>query len=164
VVARLGEPAFQRGPRHYTSHAQSPFDHLTDYVAVAQSGGVTLFGFPAGTSYFAQGYWIYREALRYTLPPLLLTTNAPLAAELTVTRQPGRYLVHIVNWSANRGAPKHPVFYEDPAPLTDVSVRLDRPVRGRARAVVSGAELPVKRGAVTLPSVAIHEILVFDEA
>jgi hypothetical protein len=164
VLARLGEPAFQRGPRHYTSHAQSPFDHLADYAAVAQSGGVTLFGYPVGTSYFTQGYWVYREALRYTLPPLLLTTNAPLAAELTVTRQPGRYLVHIVNWSANRGAPRHPVFYEDPAPLTDVSVHLNQAVRGRARAAVSGMDLEVKQGAVVVPRIPTHEIVVFDEA
>ena len=29
TLALLGEPLFQRSPEHYTSHAQTPFDHLT---------------------------------------------------------------------------------------------------------------------------------------
>ena len=151
VVATLGEPLFQRNAEHYTSHRQTPFDHETEFAAIALSGRVALFAFPLGLSYYNQGYWVYRKAfqhvLRTLLPRPLIETNAPASAELTVTRQKGRYLVHIVNFSALRRTPNHPDFYEEPIPLTNVKVRLN---------------LPVKRPDVTLPRVEIHEIVPFE--
>jgi hypothetical protein len=171
VVARLGEPAFQRAPEHYTSHRQSPFDHATGYAAVARSGNIALLAFPAGASYFAEGYWIYRHTLRRmideVLPQRLIESDAPVSAELTVTRQRSRWLVHIVNWHANRGTPRHPVFHEEPAPLTNIRVKLNVPLRAAsARAVISGAALPVREVSggveITVPRVPVHEIVVFE--
>jgi hypothetical protein len=176
VVAKLGEPAFQRSPQHFTSHAQSPFDHETDYAALALSGRVGLAAFPLGQSYFNRGYWVYRYALRYLLdgllPEALIKSDAPVSAELTVnyqkTPQP-RYIVHIVNWSANRGTPKHPVFHDEPIALTDLTIELALPVRGDSvRAVNAGVELPITRAGgravVKVPRVAIHELLIFEAA
>ena len=174
VVAQLGEPLFQRSPAHYTSHAQSPFDHATEYAAVAVSGRVGLFAYPLGLHYFTQGYWIDRAALKHVLasilPAPLVTSSAPVSTEITVTYQvkpSPRYMVHIVNWSANRGTPRHPVFHEEPVPLTDISLRLRRPVRGSTvRAVVSGVSLAMRRSGdsvgVTVPRIQVHEVLVFD--
>ena len=125
---------------------------------MAASGPVGLFGFPLGLSYFKQGYWIYRNAFHKVLRDLVKTqiveSNAPLSTEIEVTRQPGRReagrgdrtLVHIVNFSPLRRAPYHPEFYEDPIPLTDVSVRLNLPLQaGRARAVVLDRPLETRR-------------------
>lgn len=176
VIAQLGEPAFQRSPEHFTSHAQSPFDHLTDYAAVARSGKVALFGFPLGRSYFQQGYWVYRAALQHVLKSLLapvVSTNAPVSTEMAVMHQAAtpvrreRYLVHAVNWSANRGTPHHPVFHEEPAALTGVVVTLNLPLSCKTvRAAVSGATLAVTPGPaglqVTVPRIPVHEILVFE--
>ncbi|MBL0156758.1 MAG: beta-galactosidase trimerization domain-containing protein [Bryobacterales bacterium] len=174
VVAQLGEPLFQRSPQHFTSHAQTPFDHATEYAAVAVSGRVGLFAYPLGLHYFTQGYWIDRAALKHVLasilPGQLVSSNAPVSSEVTVTFQQKprpRYLVHIVNWSANRGTPRHPVFHEEPVTLTDITVRLRRPVTGgAARAVVSGLSLPLRRAGgvveVTVPRVPLHEVLVFE--
>ena len=180
LLARLGEPAFQRSARRYTSHRQSPFDHATGYAAMATNGRYALSAFPLGASYFNHGYWIYRRAFdalrRAVYPSPLLATSAPLNAELTVTRQnprPGRrpaarWLVHIVNWSPSRGTPRHPVFHEEPVPLRDVEVTLNLPVKAaQARAVVAGRNLPLaaSAGAVrfTVPSVPISEIVVLEE-
>jgi hypothetical protein len=180
VLARLGEPLFQRSPAHFTSHAQTPFDHLTDYAAVALSGHVALFGFPLGVSYFKQGYWIYREAfhrvLRRLVPVPLVESDAPLSSEITVTRQAARRnigrkertLVHIVNFSPLRRTPPHPEFYEDPIPLTNISVRLNLPLENvAASAVIAGKRLEARRSArggmeVTVPRVDIHEIVCFE--
>ena len=182
TLALLGEPLFQRSPEHYTSHGQTPFDHLTSYAGLAKSGRVFLVGFPLGLSYYKNGYWIYRRAFRKAiaelLPATLVQSNAPLSTELTLTHQaaqPGsgrkeRYLVHIVNFSALRHTPSHPDFYEDPIALTDVTVRVNLPIHATsARAVIAGATLPVKRttagGAeVTVPRVPIHEILSLEVA
>lgn len=179
TIAQLGEPLFQRAPQRYTSHRQTPFDHETQYAAIALGGRVALFGFPLGSSYFAEGYWVYRAALKHVLkslvPAPVVESNAPVSTEIQVTHQAARrdanrnerYLVHLVNWSANRGAPKHPVFYEEPIPLTNITVRLNLPLKSAAaRAVVSGATLAVKQTAggveVTVPRIPLHEIVCFE--
>ncbi len=182
ALALLGEPLFQRSPQHYTSHAQSPFDHTTSYAALARSGRVALFAFPLGLSYYNQGYWIYRQAfqkvLKDVLPAPLIQSNAPLSTELSLTHQAARpdtgrkarYLVHIVNYSPVRGTPKHPAFYEDPIPLTNVTIRLNLTLNvSVARAVVAGLDLPVRRATgggveALVPRVAIHEVVSFEES
>lgn len=174
VVARLGEPLFQRSPAHYTSHQQTPFDHLTEYAAAAVSGRVALAGFPLGASYYSQGYWVYRALLRHllkqALPEPLIVTDAPVSTEITVTWQEAprpRYLVHVVNWSANRGTPRHPVFHEEPLTLSGVTVRLNLPLKGvGVKAVISGLTLTGRRAGagveVSVPPVKVHEILEFE--
>lgn len=133
VVAQLGEPAFQRAPEHYTSHRQTPFDHETPYAAAALHNRLGLIAFPLGTSYFNQGYWVYRSLFQHImkalLPRPLITSDAPANVEITLTHQPARnrHIVHVVNWSALRGAPGHPVFHEEPTPLRDVEVTVTLP-------------------------------------
>ena len=177
--AELGEPLFQRSAEHFTSHKQTPFDHLTEFSVVARSGRVGLLAFPAGTSYYRNGYWIYRAAFDYlvreVMPERLIDTDAPLSTEITVTHQladkaasrPERYLVHLINWSANRKAPPHPEVFESPVPLTDVRVRLNLPLKvAAASAVAAGGKLrarTVKGGVeVVVPRVPIHEIVALE--
>lgn len=180
VLASLGEPAFQRTAKHYTSHRQSPFDHETEYAAIARSGRVALFGFPLGLSYYNWGYWFYRRAFNQVvkdlLPAPLVETDAPSSTEVTLTHQkarrdlgrPERYMVHIVNFSQSRRTAGHPDFYDDPIPLTQVKVRLNLPFKNvGARAVETGSTLEIKRTPsggveVTVPRVPIHEIVCFE--
>ena len=182
VLAVLGEPAFQRSAEHYTSHAQSPFDHATQYAALARSGRVGLAAFPIGRSYYSQGYWIYRRAFQKVvselLPAPLLQSNAPLSTEITLTHQSARaeigrkerYLVHVVNFSPLRRTPKHPDFYEDPVPLTDVTIRLNIGVKATtARAVVAASDLAIRRTPaggveVMVERVPVHEIVAIEVA
>ena len=122
ALALLGEPLFQRSPKHYTSHSQTPFDHATSYAAVARSGSVALIAFPLGQSYYNQGYWIYRQAfqkvLKEVLPKPLIQSDAPLCAELSLTHQAAqpdagrkaRYMVHIVNYLSRAGDTEAPGF------------------------------------------------------
>jgi hypothetical protein len=152
VVARLGVPLFQRGGQHYTSHAQTPFDRLTDYAAAVSGGRVVGMAFPVATSYYQHGYWIYREVfrrlLRQVLPEPLVATNAPISAEVTLTHQTAgvghseRWMVHIVNFSPNRRSPEHCEYLEDPIPLHDITVRL-RLEGPFARAYVAGDDTPL---------------------
>ncbi len=178
VLAFLGEPSFQRSPEHYTSHAQTPFDHKTEYAAVARSGSLMLFAFPLGISYYNCGYWVYRHAFQRALdavaPRPLVETDAPMSSEVTLTHQAAtgaskeRFLIHIVNFSALRRTPKHPEFFEDPVPLSNVRVRLNVPFRaGRIRTAVSGQTLAARHAAgggleVTVPTVPTHEIVCFE--
>ncbi len=172
-LAALGEPKFQRTAEHFTSHKQSPFDHLTDFTAMARSGRVGLIAFPVGQSYYRNGYWIYRAAFEHllgeVLPQRLVRSSAPLSTEITVTQQSAqkRFLVHVINYSPVRKAPPHPEFHEDPVPLTDVTVRLNLPLKvAAARALVAGDKLRVRAGQggveVTLARVPISEVVCFD--
>lgn len=177
--AALGEPLFQRSGKQFTSHKQTPFDHVTEYSAVARSGRVGLLAFPAGASYYRNGYWVYRAAfeqvLKEILPARLIETDAPLSTEITVThqladaaaRRPERYLIHLINWSANRKAPPHPEVFESPVPLHDVRVRLNLPLKvSAARAVTADEKLRARalQGGVevVVPRVSIHEIVALE--
>jgi hypothetical protein len=177
VLAVLGEPLFQRSPEHYMSHQQAPFDHATTYAAVARSGRVALVAFPLGQGYYNQGFWPYRrafqQALGGVLPAPLIQTDAHLTTELSLTHQAARpdtgrrerYMVHLVNFSPARRTPKHTDFHDDPIPLTDVTVRVNLPLKGpTASALYAGKELPVRRAAgggveFLVPRVDIHEVV-----
>jgi hypothetical protein len=178
-LAALGVPQFQRSAERYTSHKQTPFDHVTGFTAMARSGRVGLLGFPAGQSYYRHGYWIYRAAFEHllgeVLPARLVHSNAPRSTEITVTQQkrtagrPERFLLHVVNFSPVRKAPPHPEFHDDPIPLTDVTLRLNLPLRiAAARALVAGQTLRPRvdaRGVeVTLARVPISEVICLDVA
>ncbi|WP_448540461.1 beta-galactosidase trimerization domain-containing protein [Roseiflexus sp.] len=179
VLANLGEPLFQRSAAHYTSHAQTPFDHLTGDAVIALHERMAAIGFPIGTSYHRHGYWIYREVFRRlqrsVLPCPLVETSAPASAEVTVTHQaaaaarPERWMVHVVNFSPVRRSPEHCEYLEDPIPLRDVRValRIAAPVT-RAYTAADGIDLPLRvqddRWEVTIPQVMHGEIAVFEVA
>jgi len=135
-------------------------DHTTSYAALARSGRVGLIAFPLGKGYYNQGFWIYRQAfqkvLSEVLPIPLLQSDAHLSSELSLTHQaakPGagrkeRYMVHVVNYSPIRKPPKHADFYDDPVPLSNVTIRVNLPLRvSQARALYAGQELRVRRDA-----------------
>jgi hypothetical protein len=177
VLGQLGEPLFQRGPAHYTSHAQTPFDHVTEYAALAAHGRVAAAAFPLGASYYRHGYWIYREVFRHlvqlVLPEQLVETSAPISAEVTVTHQaasagyPARWMVHVINFSPNRRSPEHCEYLENPIPLHDVRISL-RTGNAFTRAYLAnnGAALPLRSVAggweVTVPEVQYGAIVVFE--
>lgn len=177
ALAHVGEPLFQRGGEHYTSHAQTPLDHLTPYVAVAHHDRIAATAFPLGCSYYRHGYWVYREVfrrlLRAVLPVQLVESSAPISSGVTVTHQaatadhPQRWMVHVVNHSPNLRTPEHCEYMEDPIPLRDVRLRLavEGPVT-RAYVAPDGTELPVRRledgWSVEAPEVDIGAVVVFE--
>ena len=179
VRAYVGEPRFQRSAAHYTSHAQSPYDHPTEYAAIVHQQDVAAVTFPVFSSYFKSGYWIYRDVCRAILaellPQRLIQSTAPLSSELSITYQqadathPARYMVHIVNYSPNRRATPHMEYLEDPIPLHDITVTLGIDAH-ITRAYLAGDTTSVTltghAGAwqVQIPVVKFSAIVVFDVA
>jgi hypothetical protein len=182
VIAILGEPLFQRSPERYMSHQQTPFDHASNYAAVARSANVALVAFPLGQGYYNQGFWAYRQAfqtaLSAVLPAPLIQSDAHLTTELSLTHQAAnpnarrkeRYMVHIVNFSAARRTPKHTDFHDDPIPLTEVTVRINLPLKvSAAKALYAAKDLPVRRAErggleFVVPRVSIHEVVCLELA
>jgi len=178
-LAMLGVPLFQRSAEHYTSHNQSPFDHVTDYSALAVCGKVALVAFPLGSSYYDKGYWIYRIAFQKLLDAVyssrLIETNAPLNTEITVTYQSAdkekdrleRYMVHLINWSPSRKTSPHSEVHEDPVPLTNIRVKFTIPTRNlRVKTVVAKQTLEHRISEdvieITIPHILMHEIVCFE--
>lgn len=177
VRAHLGEPLFQRNSNHYTSHQQTPFDHETNFAAIALADRLAVTAFPIGSSYYRQGYWIYREIfqrlVRAVLPRPLIDTDAPSTADVTLTHQQAtsvhseRWLVHLVNFSASRRSPAHVEYHEDSLPLRDVRVSLamDSPV-ARAYLAASNTGLNLRKSEqgwnVVVPRIDHDEIVVFE--
>src|SRR5262245_15834123 len=180
TLAALGEPLFQRTPEHYNSHLQTPFDHATSFTALARSGRVGLVAFPLGQGYYNQGFWIYRQAFQKVvsevLPVPLIQSDAHVSTELSLTHQTAnqtaerkeRYMVHIVNYSPVRKTPKHTDFYDDPIPLSNVTVRVNLPLKvSKAKTLYARKDLPVHRTTggsveVLVPQVDIHEVVCFE--
>jgi hypothetical protein len=76
--------------------------------------------------------------------------------------------VHIVNFSSVRRTPKHTECHDDLIPLSNVSVRVNLPLKvSTARALYAGKDLPVRRAAgggveFLVPRVEIHEVVCFE--
>jgi hypothetical protein len=74
-------------------------------------------------------------------------------------------MVHVVNFSPGRRTPKHTDFHDDPIPLSDVTVRVNLPLKAsRAKALYIGKDLPVRRAAgggveFLVPRVEMHEVV-----
>jgi len=179
VVAYLGEPAFQRAPEHYTSHAQTPFENLTESPVVLVRDRLAAFAFPIASAFFKHGYWVYREMFRRVLdevyPERAIRSLGPSSLALSLTRQegtpshPGRWLLHAVNWAgATRPGPGHAEYYDDVVP--QVGVRAEVRLPGAPKRVYdarSGQDLVFERVSdhvlIDLPQVKIHEVIVLEE-
>ena len=114
--------------------------------------------------------------LTEVLPVPLIQSDAHLSTELSLTHQAAepsvgqkeRYMLHIVNYSPVRKTPKHTDFYDDPIPLSNVTIRVNLPLRvSAAKALCACQELPVRRDPaggveVLVPRVDIHEVVCFE--
>lgn len=103
----------------------------------------------------------------------MIQSDAHLTTELSLTHQAAnpsagqkeRYLVHLVNFSPVRRTPKHTDFHDDPIPLTNMTVRVNLPLKlSTAKALYTGKDLPVRRapsGGVEflVTRVDIHEVV-----
>ncbi|WP_281882657.1 alpha-amylase family protein [Agromyces rhizosphaerae] len=178
VIATLGEPAFQRAPDHYTSHAQSPVATRTGLPLAVHRDRVAAVAFPVATSYHRHGYHVYRRLFDVVLerlaPEPLLRTQAGPTLELTATVQAdpvgagARLNVHALNFAgAVRRSPQHLEYHDVVVPRSAVVLSLRcavDPARVRAvRARVDLAWVRVDgRIQVELSEVEIDEVVSFE--
>jgi hypothetical protein len=89
-----------------------------------------------------------------------IRTNAHPLLEMTLMRQRGRMLLHLVNLTGHSGTA-----YFAPIPMKDIRIEVAEPV-SRARAVALGRVIPVHRegkyAVLTLPEVERYEVLILE--
>ncbi|MET1007570.1 MAG: alpha-L-fucosidase [Propionibacteriaceae bacterium] len=142
VLARVGEPMFERTPEHFTSHSYSPYAHSTDYAAAWHRGALGALGFDVGADYLRSAYWVYRDLfgllLDAVLPDRLLSTDLGRAVEVSLTQQKTadgpRTLIHLIPSYTGRRWGQRNDFYDVQPALSDVTLSLS-------------ADLPVSRAA-----------------
>ncbi len=131
VLARVVEPYFERTWEHFSSHFQTPPDSVTDYAAAVRKGNAAYIAYPIFGAYAQHGNeWmrlLVRSVLDLLLPEPLVRAQAPTGAEVTVTRQGERSIVHVLYYTPERRADGLDLV-EDVVPLFDVPVALKLPV------------------------------------
>jgi len=170
VLADAYVSYFSRTWEHFTSHGYSPVKEKAQYPAVTKRGAVIYLYGPFFGAYHRHGNTVYRKVvencLDLLLPDRLVETDAPSTAEVTVTRQKNRCVVHIVNYHAQRRA-NHVEVIEEVIPLRDVSVSL-RLEEEPSRAYLAPENIPLDVShadgvaRVLVPRVNEHAMVVFE--
>ena len=137
---------------------------------MAQKGQIIYISFPVFSGYAENSYRIQkllvRNCLRRMLPDPLLKTDAPSTAEISITEQKGRRIVHVLHYPAERRCPDLDIV-EDVIPLANVKLglRMDQapkkvylaPQRQSLTCDYSGGYAQV-----VVPSVQGHQMVVFE--
>lgn len=126
VLARIWTSYFDRDYSHFHVE-QTPFSKPTDYVAVAASRDLVYMAVPVFRAYARFGYAFYRKlvgnAIARLMPNPLVRAALPSTAQVTVTSQPNRRIVHLLNYVPERRTPDLDIV-EDVFPLTSVRLAL----------------------------------------
>jgi hypothetical protein len=170
VLARLWKPYFDRNYLHFSSHRQTAYDQPTDYAVVAQKGPIIYISFPVFSAYAQNSYRVQkllvRNCIRRLLPDPMIKTDAPSTAEISVTEQQGRRIVHMLHYPAERRCPDLDIV-EDVIPLSNLKLGLrmeHRPQRVYLAPQRQTLPFDFANGyaQVVVPSVLGHQMVVFE--
>ena len=133
ILGRIWSSYFDRDHSHFQVE-QTPFSTATDYVAVAARSNVIYIAVPIFRMYTQFGYKFYRQlvgnCIRRLVKNPLIKTEGPSTAEITVTEQGGRLIVHLLHYVPERRGGQLDVV-EDVIPLMELKVALRMAQRPR---------------------------------
>jgi hypothetical protein len=165
------KPFFDRNYLHFSSHGQTAWDAAIGPPAVAGLGNVLYIAFPVFESYARNGYaphkMLVRNCIEQLMPNPILRVKAPSTAEVTVTEQPGRKIVHLLHYPAERRGTDIDVV-EDVIPLFNIPLSVKASRRPRQVYLAPGLQtLPwtFDNGYVQLnvPDVYGHSMVVIED-
>ena len=171
VLAKVVEPYFDRTWRHFSSHHQTPpRPEASRWAAVVRKASVISIAYPIfklyGTHANLAARSLVENCIRLLLPDRLVEIDAPSAAEVTVTRQGSRRIVHLLYYPADRRTADLDIA-EDTVPLRNVPLSLlsEKPPR-RVYCAPSGQPLIHDYGngrvRVVVPVVEGHQMVVVE--
>jgi hypothetical protein len=181
VLADRYDPYFDRTWEHWSSHAQTPVDAKSRYVAALLSGaGVAYISFPIFRLYLRYANRPYRTLVRncidLLLPRPLVRTDAPSTARITVLEQEekSRRICHVLHYIPERrtrggghGWDADIDVIEDVIPLRDVRIALKCPQAPR-RVYLAPQTTPLAftyedgYTVVTIPTVTGYQAIVLE--
>lgn len=100
---------------------------------------------------------LFRDLIDRLLPNgRQIETNAHPLVEITLMRQKGRTLLHLINISGHAQTGYFP-----PVPMSNIRIHLDRDY-GSARALHLGQAIPIANRTLTLPTLGQHELIILE--
>lgn len=110
ILALIRAPYFNRTWDRFCSHCQTPPGQLTDSPAIVKNGNVIYISKPIFRDYIKSGTKVYRDIIRNCMQALagklLIETDLPSTAEVTLYRQNSRYILHVLNYIPQKNARK----------------------------------------------------------
>jgi len=171
TLAQEWKPYFDRNYLHFSSHGQTAWDAPIDNPVVAGLGKVLYIAFPVFESYARNGYaphkMLVRNCIEQLMPNPIVRVQAPSTAEVTVTEQPGRKMIHLLHYPAERRGTDIDVV-EDVIPLFNIPLSVKASRKPRQVYLAPGLEtLPwnFESGYVhlTVPEVYGHAMVVMED-
>jgi len=168
-LARVWAGYFDKDYRHFQVE-QTPYQKPAGYAAAVQHGRIVYFAVPIFRAYARHGYPVYRQlvgnALRRLLPEPLVRAELPTTAQVTMTTQRGRHILHLLHYIPERRSPDLDIV-EDVIPLREVVVaaRLPRrPAKVYLAPRRQDLSCDYREGyaKVTVPVVNGHQMVVFE--
>jgi hypothetical protein len=132
--ARLVAPYFQRSWDRFSGHSQTPPDRAVDAVPATFTARAAATGFDLFAAYarHAQTHvkHLARTLIERLLPAPLVRGVMPSHAEVSLTRQGSRTIVHVLSYAPQRRTPDLDIV-EEPTPIVGgrLSVRGDHATR-----------------------------------
>ncbi len=169
LLARVWEGYFDRDYRRFQVE-QTPFAKPSQYAAVTQRGKIIYFALPIFRNYARHGYPVYRQlvsnSIQRLMPAPLVKAELPTTAQVTMTRQQGRHILHVLHYIPERRSPDLDVV-EDVIPLNNVKLAARLAHRpSRAYLAPQKVNLPFEYAdgyaRVTVPVVTGHQMVVFE--
>jgi hypothetical protein len=170
VLARIWKSYFDRIYLHFSSHRQTPYEKPTNRPAVAQDGNVIYISHPVFGIYARHSYAPHKQLVANCISRMvhrpLIKIEAPSTAQVTVTAQEGRRIVHVLHYAAERRTRDIDIV-EDVIPLQNFVLALRS--EGQPRQVYLA---PQRQGLqfkhvdgytqVVVPEVQGHQMIVFE--
>lgn len=168
VIACIGKPYFNRTADCFSSHRHFPFERKTDHPAVLLNEKIGYCAFPLFKDYIINGNQVYRQIfeamLKTLLPRPILLTDAPTCTETTVRSLPGKTLVHMLSYIAERRTRTIDIV-DTRLPLYNVTLKLRSSEISCVRCIRSGCspDFSIRDGycTVTIPKIDGYEIIEF---
>jgi hypothetical protein len=172
TVANVIVPYYNQGFDGMVVNYYTPPDRPTENPAIILKKDVAYFAHPVFSAYYEKAFpymkYVVRDVLAGLLPePLLRTENLPSFGRATVTRQPGRRMVHLLAYVPEmRG--KGTEMIEEACTVTEakIALRLEGPAPGKVYLAPTGRRLPfeVEGGYVrlTVPAFKGYALVVFE--
>jgi len=170
ILAWVGKPYFNRTWKHFTSHRHSPFERLTDIPETVKKDNVIYIASPIFRAYKIHGVLVYKKIIQNCLDLLLLGrliyTNLPSTAEVTLNRQGGLFILHILHYIPEKRA-KELEIIEDTIPLYNIQMRVKTDVEPSRVYLIPQEEkldFTFEQGYTTynIPKVEGHQMIVIE--
>ena len=174
MLARVGEPYFNRTPFTYTSHQHAPVARILDAPAIVQQGRAIYCAFPLFRAYKLHGNQIYKQVIarlvERLLPTPLVRTGGPSTLEATVLEQrtpaEHRWVAHLLHYIPQRRTPALDIV-EDVIPLHALPVAVRTPSRPRRVYLApEQTDLPYEwdgeYARCIVPTLAGHQLVCYD--